>query len=67
MEIVWIYYGFIYAIANSIVWISLFFPSALSLGRLSGACKRPNYRRFMCYLASRVDSIGECFFRKNNI
>jgi hypothetical protein len=34
MEIVWIYYGSIYAIANSIVWISLFFSSALSLGRV---------------------------------
>ena len=26
METVWIYYGFSDAIANSIVWISLFFP-----------------------------------------
>jgi hypothetical protein len=34
MEIVWIYYGSIYAIAISIVWISLFFSSALSLGRV---------------------------------
>jgi hypothetical protein len=26
MEVVWIYYGFRGAIANFVVWISLFFP-----------------------------------------
>jgi hypothetical protein len=30
MEIVWIYYGFSGAIANLIVWISLFFPSGVN-------------------------------------
>ena len=34
MEVVWIYYGFCGAIANFVVWISLFFPdSVLHPGR----------------------------------
>jgi hypothetical protein len=37
-----IYYGFIYAIANSMVWISLLFSQCFVIGE-SGVRKRPNY------------------------
>ena len=69
MEIVWIYYGFIYAIANSIVGISLFFSSALSLGRVVHVSVQiiPLPAFYTLPFASCVDSIGESFFRKNNI